>query len=374
MDKKSYPSLTVMMPVRNEQRHLEKSVMSILAQNYPGEIEIILAVAPSVDETEALAKNLALKHSEIKVIENKAGLTTTGLNLAIAIAKGEVIVRVDAHCELGKNYLLRGVEILKSSGAAVLGGIMQAKGETAFQKAVAFAYGSRFGIGGGSYHLGGEEGEAESAYLGIFDAKKLKAVNGYDESIIRGEDWDLSQRLKAAGGNVWFSPELVVDYWPRATVKALAWQFYSTGVWRGDLTRRSPRNASIRYFVPPLVVLGCAVGLLFVIFGIAVGILPGGPLSNSSGDWFAYAPLSNETFIPSNSVHPGVIGLALGIFPLAAYLLLVLFAMVTAASLSIRARLSLLIVLPTMHFSWGTGFWYGLIFGAGKTIDSGTRR
>ena len=373
MDKISYPALTVMMPVRNEERHLEKAVMSILAQNYPGQIEIILAVAPSVDETESLAIKLAEKHSQIKVIENKAGLTTTGLNLAIAIAKGEVIVRVDAHCELGKNYLVRGVEILKSSGAAVLGGIMQAKGETPFQRGVAFAYGSRFGIGGGSYHLGGEEGEAESAYLGIFDAGKLKAVNGYDESIIRGEDWDLSQRLKAAGGKVWFSPELVVDYWPRAKLKALAWQFYSTGVWRGDLTRRSPKNASLRYFVPPLVVLGSVAGLLFVLVGIAVGILPGGPLFNASGNWFAYAPLSNQTFTPS-TVHPGVIGLVLGIFPVAVYFLLVLFAMVTAASLSIRDRLSLLIALPTMHFSWGTGFWFGLIFGAGKTIDSGSKR
>jgi succinoglycan biosynthesis protein ExoA len=373
MAEMQFPPLSVMMPVRNEERHLEKAVLSILSQNYPGELEIILSVAPSVDKTEDVAKALSRKYPELKIIENVEGLTTIGLNKAIAIAKGEVIVRVDAHCELGKDYLVRGVEILKTSGASVLGGIMQARGETPIQRAVAFAYGSRFGIGGGSYHLGGVEGEAESAYLGIFDAHKLKAVNGYDESIIRGEDWDLSQRLKTAGGKIWFSPELKVDYWPRASVSALAWQFYSTGVWRGDLTRRDPRKASLRYFVPPLVVLGSVAGLLFVLVGMAVGILPGGPLFNASGQWFAYAPLSNQTFTPS-TVQLGVIGLVLSIFPLAAYILLVLFAMVTAASLSIRDRLSLLLVLPTMHFSWGTGFWFGLIFGAGKTIDSGSKR
>jgi glycosyltransferase involved in cell wall biosynthesis len=332
----SFPNVTVIMPVRNDQAHLVAAVESVLSQNYPGKLEISLAVGPSVDETDRVAKELAAKHSIIKLIENPKGLTTSGLNLAIALSSSEVIIRVDAHCELAQGYIARGVEILEETGSVLVGGIMSAVGKNAIQKAVAFGYGSRFGLGGGSYHVGGKAQEAESAYLGIFDAKSLKAVGGYNEEIIRGEDWDLAQRLKASGGKVWFSPELVVRYWPRSNIKALAWQFYSTGVWRGDLTRRAPGKASIRYFLPPLALL------------LLVGLV-------------ALASL-------------GVIGELDLIIPIAVYLLVLSFAFATARQLGLSDRLAIFIALPVMHLSWATGFWVGLVFGARKIVDVGDKK
>ena len=324
------------MPVRNEQVHLVAAVESVLSQSYPGKLEIILAIGPSVDETDRVAKELAVKHPNIKLIENPKGLTTSGLNLAIAQSTSDVIVRVDAHSELSPGYIARGVELLDQTGAVLVGGVMSAVGKTPLQKAVAFGYGSRFGLGGGSYHVGGKAGEAESAYLGIFDAKALKAVGGYDENIIRGEDWDLAQRLKAAGGKVWFSPELVVKYWPRANVKALAWQFYSTGVWRGELTRRAPGKASIRYFLPP-------VALLILVDLVVLASL-------------------------------GIIGELALIIPIALYLLILSFASATAKQLGVLDRLAIFVALPVMHLSWAAGFWVGLIFGARKTVDAGDKK
>jgi glycosyltransferase involved in cell wall biosynthesis len=332
----SLPSVTVMMPVRNEQHHLPKAVESVLAQNYPGQLEIVLAIGPSIDETKAVASELAKKHPGIKIIENPKGLTTVGLNLAIAEGAGEIIIRVDAHSELAANYISRGVEILLETGSVLVGGIMNARGNSPFQKAVAFGYGSRFGLGGGRYHIGGQAGEAESAYLGIFEAKALKQVGGYNEQIIRGEDWDLAQRLKATGGKVWFSPELEVNYWPRSNIKALAWQFYSTGVWRGELTRKFPSKASLRYFLPPLALLFLTVSALLSVIG-----------------------LLNQ--------------LAL-IIPVALYLLMLSLAAGTAKSLGLVDRVMVLIALPVMHFSWATGFWIGFIFGAGKTVDAGDKK
>lgn len=329
-------SVTVMMPVRNEQAHLASAVQSVLAQSYRGALEIILAIGPSVDETDRVAKELAAKHSNIKLIENPKGLTTAGLNLAIALSSSDVIIRVDAHSELAKDYISRGVEILAQTGSVLVGGVMSAVGKSPLQRAVAFGYGSRFGLGGGSYHVGGKAGEAESAYLGIFDAAALKAAGGYDEKIIRGEDWDLSQRLKTAGGKVWFSPELVVKYWPRSNIKALAWQFYSTGVWRGELTRRAPRKASIRYFIPPLA--------LMMLGGLSV-----------------LASL-------------GIIGELDLIIPIALYLLILSFASATAKQLRILDRLAIFIALPVMHLSWASGFWIGLAFGARKIVDAGDKK
>jgi succinoglycan biosynthesis protein ExoA len=332
----TFKSVTVMMPVRNEQVHLVAAVESILSQNYPGPLEIVLAIGPSIDQTDLVAKELAEKYPNINLIENPKGLTTSGLNLALARSASDVIIRVDAHSELAEGYILRGVEILQESGSVLVGGVMSAVGKTALQKAVAFGYGSRFGLGGGSYHVGGKAGEAESAYLGIFDTKALKAVGGYDEKIIRGEDWDLAQRLKVAGGKVWFSPELVVKYWPRSNIKALAWQFYSTGVWRGELTRRAPGKASLRYFLPPL-------ALLILVALVVLATL-------------------------------GIIGELELIIPVALYLLVLSFASATAKQLGILDRLAIFVALPVMHLSWATGFWVGFIFGARKTVDAGDKK
>ncbi len=332
----SLPSVTVMIPVRNDEHHLPKAVDSVLAQNYPGPLEIFLTLGPSVDNTESVAYDLASKHSAIKIIQNPKGLTTTGLNLAIAQSSGEIIIRVDAHSELARNYISRGVEILRESGSVLAGGIMNAKGKSPLQKAVAFGYGSRFGLGGGKFHVGGKEGEVDSAYLGIFDAKALKEVAGYNENIIRGEDWDLAQRLKARGGKVWFSPELVVNYWPRSSIKALAWQFYSTGVWRGELTRKAPSKASVRYFLPPL-------ALASIISLVVLSLL-------------------------------GLVDQIALIIPIALYLLVLSFAAGTAKSLGFVDRLMVFIALPGMHLSWASGFWIGVFLGAGKIVDTGDKK
>ncbi|MFM6940042.1 MAG: glycosyltransferase family 2 protein [Rhodoluna sp.] len=326
----SSPAVTVIMPVLNEESHLEASVQSILDQEYPGDLEIILALGPSHDKTNAVAADLAKRVPSLRFIDNPRGLTTVGLNEAIRQAKHDYIVRVDAHSELAAGYIADGNRILLEVGADQLGGIMDARGKSSFQKAVAWAYKSRFGIGGASYHVGGEAGEAESAYLGIFRKSALSRVSGYDEAIIRGEDWDLAQRIKRTGGIVWFSPELRVTYWPRGRFSNLVKQFYSTGIWRGDLTRRDIRGASTRYFAPPLLVAALAVGLLMIGSGSILGVMP----------WALYAG--------------AIVALA-----------------VSASGLSLKSRIALMIALPTMHLSWGVGFIKGFLFGAGSTIDKG---
>jgi glycosyltransferase involved in cell wall biosynthesis len=332
----SFPSVTVIMPVRNEQHNLAQAVESVLAQTYLGKLEVILAVGPSIDQTIQVAQDLLSRHPNIKLIDNPSGLTGSGLNLAIGISTSDVIVRVDAHSELAPGYISRGVEILRESGSVLVGGVMAAVGKTALQKAVAFGYGSRLGLGGGRYHIGGKAEEAGSAYLGIFDAKAVKAVGGYDEKIIRGEDWDLSQRLKLAGGKVWFSPDLVVKYWPRANIKALAWQFFSTGVWRGELTRRSPAKASIRYFIPPAALLLMVDLVILSLLGV----------------------------IPQQAL----------IIPIALYIMVLSFAAATAKQMDVLGRLSVLVALPVMHLSWASGFWTGLVFGARNIVDAGDKK
>lgn len=326
--KKTFPGISVLMPVLNEENHLADSVASILEQNYPGELELILCLGPSHDATDEVAKNISKSDKRVRLMPNPRGLTTVGLNAAIKIAKFDFIVRVDAHSEPAAGYLENGIRILLEQDADEVGGIMAAKGRSAFQKAVAWAYTSRFGIGGARYHVGGQAGEAESAYLGIFKKSALQRVNGYDEAIIRGEDWDLAQRIKATGGLIWFSPELKVTYWPRGRFDKLVRQFYSTGVWRGDLTRRDAARASKRYFAPPLLVIVILAGLIWLACGQLFGILP-----------------------------------------LAGYLLAVAALAVTASALSLKTRVALMIALPSMQLSWGWGFIVGYVRGARGQLD-----
>jgi hypothetical protein len=325
---KAFPAISVIMPVLNEEAHLADAVNSVLEQNYPGEFELLLALGPSNDETNTIAAGIAKKDKRVRLIDNPRGLTTVGLNEAIRQSKYEIIIRIDAHSEPAANYFKRGVEILNEQRADLLGGIMDAKGKSSFQKAVAWAYTSRFGIGGANFHVGGQAGEAESAYLGIFKKSALERVGGYDEGIIRGEDWELAQRIKKTGGLVWFSPELKVVYWPRGTVGKLAKQFHSTGVWRGDLTRRNSSGAPLRYWVPPVYVAMSLYGLLTLAYGYKLGILP-------------------------TAVY------LLGVAALAA----------TAKDMTLKTRIAVMVALPVMHYSWGIGFWRGYAVGAKGKLD-----
>ncbi len=124
-----------------------------------------------------------------------------------------------------------------------------------FQRAVARAYNSPVGLGGGAYHGGAEEGEAESAYLGVLRRAVLDEVGLFDETIRRGEDWELNLRIRRAGYRVWFDPSLSVTYWPRESWTRLIRQFSATGRWRGELVRRYGRGNSLRFFAPPALVV-----------------------------------------------------------------------------------------------------------------------
>lgn len=246
------------MPILNEERHLEHAVRSAVAQAYPGELEVVLAVGPSRDRTMEVAQRLAADDPRITIVENGSGRTPDALNRALATAAHEIIVRMDGHGELCEGYITRAVEVLLETGAANVGGVMLAEGETDFEKAVAGAMRSPLGIGGARFHVGGTAGPTKSVYLGVFQRDWLRRVGGYDTTYARAQDWEMNYRIRQEGGVVWFTPELTVTYRPRPDVRALARQFYRTGQWRRRLARQHPRSLNYRYLAPPVAVAGLA--------------------------------------------------------------------------------------------------------------------
>jgi succinoglycan biosynthesis protein ExoA len=332
--------ISYVMPIFNEFSYVEAAVTSVLAQEYDGPVEIILALAPSNDGTDAVVRRLASEDQRIRVVQNPARHIPVGLNLAIAEARHPVIIRIDAHTELPPGYAARGVAELERVGAANLGGIMAAAGRPGFQDAVAKAYNSRLGLGGASYHADeAEPGPAESAYLGIMRAEAVRSIGGFDESLRRGEDWEMNFRLRRAGFLVWLDPRLRVTYRPRDTWRNLARQFLATGIWRGELIRRLGGHNPLRFFAPPALVINVVVAAVVAILQV-LGVVSG------VAAWVLSA------------VYLG---------PLAYALLLLAAAVTTSGTLLDRLRFA--IVLKTMHLCWGAGFLLGVLRGGGGSLD-----
>ena len=325
-DAQGWPGISVVMPVVDEESHLATAVAGVLDQRYPGELELIIAVGPSSDRTAEIAAQLAESHPEVLVVDNPVGKTPHGLNRAVERAGHDIIVRVDGHGELAAGYLTSAVRLLQRTGAVNVGGVMDARGHTPFQQAAAAAYTSRLGLGGGAFHHDDSpEGEADTVFLGVFRADALRAVGGFDESLHRAQDWELNHRLRQAGGLIWFSPELKVTYYPRATPRALWRQFFLTGKWRREVIRRHPETASPRYLAPPAAVV--AIGA-----GTASGLL--GLVTRGRTRWGLLVPVGYAAGVLAGSLLP--------------------------RRLPAPARAWLPLVYAIMHLAWGSGFLVGL--------------
>jgi len=315
------------MPVLNEERHLETAIRRVLDQEYPGELEVIVAVGPSADRTREIADALAAADSRIHVVDNPAARTPSALNLGIGASKHKIIVRVDGHGELTDGYIRRAVELLDETGAANVGGVMDAQGTTPFEQAVAIAYTTRLGLGGSAFHLAeSPAAEAETVFLGVFRKEALIAVGGFDESMYRAQDWELNYRLRTNGHKIWFSPELRVTYRPRSTLRALAKQMYETGTWRRELVRRHPETANARYLAPPLAVLGVLGGSVSGLLGVVLD-----------------SRLLRIGFVAPAGYLSVIVGGSL----------------LASRPMSAAARLRLPLVLVATHLAWGTGFLIG---------------
>jgi glycosyltransferase involved in cell wall biosynthesis len=304
------------MPVLNEAKHLEEAARQILAQDYAGDIELVMALGPSTDGTDDVAARLCATDSRVRAVPNPSGTTPTALNVAVAAARHDVVARVDGHAILPSDYLRTAVETLEQTGAANVGGIMAAEGTTAFEHAVARAMRSRLGVGAAAFHTGGEAGPAPTVYLGVFRRAALLAAGGYDESFLRAQDWELNHRIRAAGGLVWFTPRMRVSYRPRSTVGALARQYFQYGRWRRVVMRRHLGTASVRYLAPPAAAIGVGVGTAVGVAGNRAGYL-----------------------LPAGYVGLLLVGTA-----------------VTGRGLPPAAFVRLPVVYATMHLAWGVGF------------------
>ncbi|MGI8777619.1 MAG: glycosyltransferase family 2 protein [Acidimicrobiales bacterium] len=301
------PSVTVAIPVLNEEAHLGACLDALAAQTYPGVVEVLVVDGGSTDAT----RSVAAGYSGVRVLDNSGRIQSAGLNVALAEAVGEILVRVDGHCTVAPDYVERCVEALERTGAAMVGGAMRPVATGWKQRGIAAAMASPAGAGPARFHVGGASGWVDTVYLGAYRTEFARRLGGYATDVGVNEDAELAIRMGAHGG-VWFDETIRSTYLPRSSVRAVARQFYRYGRSRAATVRRHPGSVAPRQLAAPALVLAFC------------------------------TPWRRQVAV----VYGGVI---------------------TAAGLGhlLRDRESALgftLALPTMHLFWGTGFLRGLAF------------
>jgi glycosyltransferase involved in cell wall biosynthesis len=249
-------TVSCVIPVRNERHAIAAAVRSCLEQRYDGAIEVIVADGMSSDGTREVIAQLAAADPRVRMVDNPARVTPAALNAAIAASSGEVVVRCDAHAVLPPGYVATAVATLERTGAANVGGIQHAVGDDVTSRAIAMAMTSPIGVGDARFRRGGDARPVDTVYLGVFRRDAVDAVGGFDETLVRNQDYELNYRLRTSGGIVWFDPDLVVDYRPRGSLGSLWRQYLEYGKGKRVMLRLHPRSLRWRQLAPPLLVVG----------------------------------------------------------------------------------------------------------------------
>ena len=335
MNQRTVPFVSVIMPIRNEGDFVARSLGAVLAQDYPHELmEVIIADGMSNEGTRQIVSSFQTKYSNVRLIDNPGNIVSTGLNTASAQAKGEVIIRVDGHCELAPNYVLSCVKHIENDGVDGVGGQIHTVGETWLAKVIAVAMSSAFGVGGSAFRTQGRNATmlADTVPYPAYKRAIVERAGPYDEQLVRNQDDEYNYRLRKMGAKILLADDVHSRYYSRGSLVSLWRQYFQYGYWKVRVMQKHPRQMRPRQFVPPA----------FVATLLASSLLA----------WF-------------NSF-----GQALLLLVSCSYLMLSLVASVWESR---NSRLHYVVLLPLvfsiLHISYGFGFLAGLIRFANRWRD-----
>ncbi len=322
------PFTTIIMPVRNEARYIEKTLLAVLNQDYPSEkMEIIVADGQSTDKTQQIIQRLQQQQHNLMLISNPKKIVPTGFNLALKQARGEIIIRVDGHTHIAPDYVRQCVDALTNTKAITVGGRMDPIGENRIGKAIAMATSSPFGVGGSRFHFYKQAAWVDTVYMGAWRRSTFRQVGGMDEEMVRNQDDELNYRIRANGGKVLLSPKIKSVYTTRSSLKDLWRQYYQYGFWKVRVLQKHPRQMQFRQFLPAGFILTLLASFLLTL------LTPYG--------WLSLASLSG-TYLVANAAAS------------------ILTAIKQKASLG--KGLLIFLANTTMHISYGIGFLVGLAY------------
>jgi succinoglycan biosynthesis protein ExoA len=319
------PFVTVIMPVRNEANFIRQSLDAVMSQDYPAHLmEVIVADGMSTDETRSIIGSLQQKYANLQLIDNPGRIAPTGLNAAIAQARGEIIVRVDGHCEIEADYVRCCVQHLMSGSADGVGGPLDTIGETPMARVIALAMSSPFGVGGSAFRTVRDRTMlTDTVAFPAYTREILERAGSFDEELVRNQDDEYNYRLRKLGARILLAADVRCRYYSRGSLRALYRQYFQYGYWKVRVMQKHPRQMRPRQFIPAVFVGALLVSLL-------LGLL------FSAGKW-------------------------LFLLVAGSYLLANLAASVLTARKDFAALPILPLTFAILHLSYGFGFLKGLI-------------
>jgi glycosyltransferase involved in cell wall biosynthesis len=273
------------MPVHNEAAFIERSVGSVLAQDYPHErIEILIADGMSQDGTRQIISGLQTPQSNIEIVDSPGKIVAKGLNAALRQARGEIIVRVDGHCEIASDYVRRCVSHLMHDKVEAVGGPVETIGESYTARAIAVAMSSRFGVGGSAFRIPNSHTQfTDTVAFPAYTRAVIDRAGPFDEELVRNQDDEYNYRLRKLGVKILLASDITSRYYSRATLRRLASQYFQYGFWKVRVMQKHMRQMRLRQFAPPLFVAALLLMLLLLpilpAVGYALGLIGGAYLS-----------------------------------------------------------------------------------------------
>lgn len=328
------PFVSVIVPVRNEAKFIEQCLKAVMAQDYPRDrMEVIVVDGNSTDGTREILR----KHPEtgfpLIVLDNPQRIVPTALNRALLVAKGEVLVRVDGHCEIAPDYVRLCVKYLQNEPVDAVGGPVSTVGETQVARAIALGMSSRFGVGNSAFRTAPRGNRlVDSVAFPAYTRKAVARTGFFDEELVRNQDDEYNYRLRKLGGKILLAQDVRSRYFSRSSFRSVGSQFFQYGFWKVRVLQKHPRQMSWRQFAPPAFVAALALAGLLSAFGKMGFVL--------------FAGLT------------GTYGLAA----------------VCAAALAAKRHgwktcFLLPLVFAVLHAAYGAGFWVGMLRFAGRWGD-----
>ncbi|MCP3958339.1 MAG: glycosyltransferase family 2 protein [bacterium] len=252
--------MSIVMPVRNEGAYIDRSLGAVLAQDYPPDlIEVLLIDGGSDDDTRQRARVLAERHPgvEIRILDNPKRIVSHALNIALAAARGEVIARVDGHCEIAPDYVRNGVRHLIEDEVDGVGGPLETVGEGEVARCIALAMSSRFGVGGAAFRtaVGGDARRVDTVAFPVYSRQAIERAGGFDEELVRNQDDEYNYRLRKLGGEILLAPDLRARYYSRSNFRTLWRQYLQYGYFKVRVLQKHTGQMKARQFVPAAFVL-----------------------------------------------------------------------------------------------------------------------
>ncbi|OGF50366.1 MAG: hypothetical protein A2231_02410 [Candidatus Firestonebacteria bacterium RIFOXYA2_FULL_40_8] len=314
------PYISIILPIRNEERYIDRCLAGILKQSIPKEkYEVIVIDAKSKDKSKELL-NKYTKVINIRIFDDNKGKIASGLNIGIKNALGRIIIRVDARTVLSENYIKMLLETQEETGADNVGGVQKPIADGVTQQAIGISMSSPFGVGNAQFRLGNKSGFVDTVYLGCFKREIFDRIGYFDEgNSLISEDSDMNQRIRETGGKVYLNKDIIAYYYPRESFLDFWKLYFHYGEARAGNIIKTKKLTSWRQSVPPLLIISLLLTLIGGLFSIVL----------------IYIFIS-------------IVGLYL-------VLDLIISGIVSFNKKQARLLPLLFIAFPCMHFSWGSG-------------------